>query len=341
MLLGVDAGGTSTRAVLVDPAGRCVGYGTAGGGNPVSWGPEQAATAIATAVRVALARAGDGVAVTGTAVLAMAGGSAFSVTDALASPLRALGLPAGIVLASDLLATFCSGTPELAGYGLVAGTGAAAIRVAGGAVDASADGLGWLLGDGGSGFWIGHRVARAALADLDRRGPATALTPLVLDELGITPTGRRDLSGRPAELQAAVDALYRWRPVELSRLAAAAFRAAGLAGPAGDGDPAGGDPVATAILAAARDRLVRLLDALRTGDVPGPVVVGGGIARRLPGLAEAIGESFDGAARPVVIAVADGAVGAGVLALRHAGHVVDRAVFATLTETLADLTDAR
>lgn len=47
--LAVDAGGTSTRSVLVTADGACLGYGTAGGGNPISSGTERAASAVITA----------------------------------------------------------------------------------------------------------------------------------------------------------------------------------------------------------------------------------------------------------------------------------------------------
>ena len=37
MLLAIDAGGTSTRAVVLDSSGRAYGYGRATGGNSLSW----------------------------------------------------------------------------------------------------------------------------------------------------------------------------------------------------------------------------------------------------------------------------------------------------------------
>ena len=55
--LAVDVGGTSTRAVVVDEAGRCRGYGATGRGNPTAAGAESAAAAIAHAVTDALAAA--------------------------------------------------------------------------------------------------------------------------------------------------------------------------------------------------------------------------------------------------------------------------------------------
>jgi N-acetylglucosamine kinase-like BadF-type ATPase len=56
-LAAVDAGGTSTRAVVLHPAGRCLGYAVAGSGNPTAVGPETAAASVAESVMGALRRA--------------------------------------------------------------------------------------------------------------------------------------------------------------------------------------------------------------------------------------------------------------------------------------------
>ena len=37
-LAAVDAGGTSTRAVVFHPPGQCLGYAVAGSGNPIAVG---------------------------------------------------------------------------------------------------------------------------------------------------------------------------------------------------------------------------------------------------------------------------------------------------------------
>ena len=184
-LVAVDAGGTSTRAVVVDPAGHCLGYAVAGSGNPTAVGPQIAAASVAESVMGALVRAAMPITRIRLVVLAMAGAGSPAVAAEVRPRLAGLGLDAPLVFESDLLATFFSGTHRLAGYAVIAGTGAGAIRVEDGRQAAVADGLGWLLGDEGSGFWIGQRVVRAALADLDGRGPSTALTPLLLARLGV------------------------------------------------------------------------------------------------------------------------------------------------------------
>ena len=53
LILGVDAGGTASKAVVVAPDGTVLGRGTAGPGNPSAVG-SAAAVAIGEAVRGAL-----------------------------------------------------------------------------------------------------------------------------------------------------------------------------------------------------------------------------------------------------------------------------------------------
>ena len=50
---------------------------------------------------------------------------------------------------------------------------------------ARAGGWGYVLGDEGSGYWIGRAALRAVLREADRRGPRTALTPLLLQHFGV------------------------------------------------------------------------------------------------------------------------------------------------------------
>lgn len=322
LFLAVDAGGTSTRCVAVDETGRCLGYGVAQSGNPISAGPVLAAASVAASAATALAQArADGARVAGV-VLAMAGATTLNSTAVFAEALAPLGVAAPISYAPDLLAAFCSGSWQQAGYALVAGTGTAAIRVERGREAVTADGLGWLLGDDGSGFWIGRRVARAVVAELDRRGTRTALTPALLGALELHDDGLRD-RGRPAVLQRLIDTLYALRPVQLSGFAHLAFAAAD-----------DGDELAAAIVRGAADALLHTLDAVFDEAVSGPVVLGGGTVARHRDLATRIAAAHPGAP---VVHVSDGAVGAAVIALRQESVAVGEAEFARIQQTLATL----
>ena len=329
--LAVDAGGTSTRCVVVDERGGCLGFGRSASGNPIAAGPARAARSVAEAAGEALrqaSRAGGGEVSggdVGLVLLAMAGASALSGPDVFAAELAPLGVDAPVRFAPDLLATFCSGTWQTEGYALVAGTGATAVRVEGGAVARTADGLGWLLGDDGSGFWVGHRAARAVAADLDGRGPRTALTALLLSELGLIDDGAQH-QGRPAALQRLIEALYALRPVELARFARLVFDAA---------QAPSGDSVAQAIVAEAADALLHTLAAVADPRVSGPIVLGGGtLAQHDALVARVAAASGSGGTAAEVHRVADGVVGAAVMALREASVTVDRRVFERIARTL-------
>lgn len=319
--LGVDAGGTSTRAVLVRADGTCLGLGRAGSGNPVSSGPAHAAAQVLAASLQAVSDAGaDPLEVAG-GVAAMAGGRVVADPGWLTEACRAGGLPVEFRLEADLHATFCSASPEAQGYALVAGTGAIAVRFRDQEVDQVADGIGWLLGDGGSGFWIGQQVARAALAALDGRGPATALTGALLDHLGLPADPGELIEGRSRSVQDAIDVLYGWRPVELAALAPLAFGAAE-------------DEVATGIVDRAARALATTLRAVHDPGLTGALVLGGSVLTRQRALARRVHELAGDFEAPVF--TDDGLVGAASLALRRHGVRVDRDVFDRLAETISD-----
>ena len=320
-ILAIDAGGTSSRAVLLDASGVCSGFGRAGGGNPTARGIGAAVEALELAAERAL---GGGVSPGETdslVVIALAGTATPPFLALLEARLARLGLRGPTVIESDLLGMFCSGTALHQGYAVIGGTGAIAARIEDGRIHTVRGGSGWLLGDLGSGFWIGHQVVRAVVASLDGLGPPTALTPLVLEATGITRTDARSL-GRSEELSQLAHALYAMRPVELARFAPLAFAA--VQNEAVDNEEPQ-DSVAHDILAAAAAGISGVLAAAIEPDVGGVVVVGGSVLAaglaRAPGifahrLREAAGDAE-------VISVVDGVVGAAVLAIRHLGRDVD------------------
>jgi N-acetylglucosamine kinase-like BadF-type ATPase len=325
-VLAVDAGGTSTRCAVADTSGRCLGYHKTGSGNPVSAGPDAALASFVSAIEAALAQAGvDGDQVV-QVVFSMAGGLTIDGLSFFAGRRRQSGVAAHPVLEADLLGNFYSGTWEPSGYLLDSGTGAGAIRVEGGAMAEFADGLGWLLGDDGSGFWIGARVVRAAFADLDRRGPATALTDLLIAQLGVELDRPRVPGRRPPVVEDALHLIYQLRPVELSRFARLAFEAAD-------------DAVARAILDGAAEQLVHTLLTVAKPGVDGPVVFAGGVLTRNPDFMDRVASllAAELPAAAAFVPVEDGMAGAVVLALRHLGVTVGEAEFNTVSRTLAEL----
>ena len=321
LVLGIDAGGTSTRALLSSARGESLGFGAGGRGNPVSAGAARAAVGVLTAVDTALATSGASLADVPVIVAAMAGMQSSANADWLLGPLRERGFRGALTFEADLLAIYFSGAAAAAGYAMVSGTGACMIRVEDGDVVGTADGLGWLLGDRGSGFWIGQQIIRAVVEDLDGTGAGTALTPRVLEHYELAnPSATRE--GRPEALWRLVTAAYDRAPIELASLTPVAFEAA-----------QDDDAVAIGILRDAGEQLARSLRAILRA--PGPLVIGGSVLARPGVVRDAFLDTLGEAADDLDLrSVGDGAVGAAMLALRAHGTSADEAVRERLTATL-------
>jgi len=325
-LLALDAGATSTRAVVLDISGRGYGYGRAGGGNPTAAGIDRAVDAISYATEQALAD------LTGSrrpalGLIAMAGEKTPAFKEQVAGRLAGLGLD-HVVLEHDLLGIFHSGTRALDGYALIAGTGTVAARIRGGHLERVVGGKGWLLGDAGGGFWIGHAVARAVVASLDGQAPDTSLTGLVLEAMAIQ-ADPATVAGRAEALRQLVSALYARPPIALAEFAPLAFTVHD-------------DQIVRPILVGASAALAELLSAVQTPDLAGPVVVGGSVIIR--GMLSAP-PSLRAELVPLVgdplIPVWNGLVGAAVLVLRYAGHEVHEALLHTIEDEVARLASDR
>jgi glucosamine kinase len=264
LVVGMDVGGTSTRAVVASTSGEVLGAGRAGGGNPVSNGGVAAAASLRQALLGALNGVDPGR--VRAAVVGLAGGS-LAVTDpavaaAMHDAWRGVGCTPQLV--SDVLLAYVSGTWEPDGTVLACGTGAVAADVRGREAVGFADGHGWLLGDRGSGFWIGREALSATLDAIDRTGALPPLGRVVLIELGVPvpPAG-----APPQELIAAVIAGgYGVPPVTLSRLSPSVLAAA-----------ATGDALATAIAHRAATHLVDTVRRVRDPQATTPIILGGSV----------------------------------------------------------------
>ncbi|MDF2711740.1 MAG: hypothetical protein K0R62_7392 [Nonomuraea muscovyensis] len=275
-VVGVDAGATSTRVAVHALDGTRAGYGTAGAGNPSAHGLAPAVAAIGTALERALHGVDPSV--------------------------------------RDVLIAYVAGTPEPSGSLLLSGTGAVAARVEDHELAAIADGLGWLLGDAGSGFWIGRAAARAVVAALDRGSRNGLLVTLVAAEfLG---TGSPD-AGSPGagdvawgvSPRADADRIVRLAQADHMRLATLSRLVSRAAGE--------GDPMAVTIV---REAAGHLVATARRVHVSGPVVLAGSVLTSEGPVRNAVRELLVGG-DPVesVTTARDGAGAAAWLAARAGG----------------------
>ncbi|GAA1367982.1 N-acetylglucosamine kinase [Catellatospora chokoriensis] len=296
LVLGLDVGGTSSRALITTLDGARAGFGRAGAGNPVSVPLADAVASVADAVRAALS--GLDPSEVRSAVMGIAGTGRFAdpvVAAAFGQAFAGLGLTVPVRPVGDVLVAYAAGTAEPSGSVLISGTGAIAARIDAGEMTGTADGIGWLLGDLGSGFWLGREAAALTARELYTRVPQGRLTRSVATTvLGTIPAA-------PSR-QAADDligALHAEPPRHLSRLAPLVTDAA-----------AHGDPQALALVDRAAAHLTECLAEVHTD---GPVVLAGSVlttsapvrdalikllADRLPGTAISVaGPGETGAAR--------------------------------------------
>jgi N-acetylglucosamine kinase-like BadF-type ATPase len=255
-VVGVDAGATSTRVAVHSLDGTRVGYARAGAGNPTAHGLAKAVSNVAAALREALG-AHDGRRV--VASLTGVAGHVAEMVPELAKVWAGHGIAEGPRYMGDTPIAYAAGSPEPAGSLLLSGTGAVAARILDFRLDAIADGLGWLLGDEGSGFWIGRRAVKGVVGALDRGAPPTgALAELVVAHfLG---------DERPAAPRAVADRIVRLAQADHMRLAALSSLVS-QAAEAGD----------EAALEVTREAAERLVATLRRVHVSGPVVLAGSV----------------------------------------------------------------
>lgn len=270
LLVGLDIGGSHTRGVLFR-GDAPVREARAGSANVQNVGTEEAARALRSVLTELAAPPG-------TPVLAGAGGvDTPHDAAALADLIRSAG---GLATSTPVRAVhdtrlILAAGGHTAGIAVIAGTGSVAWGVDTSGREARAGGWGYLLGDEGSGWWLGREAVRRVLRDAqvagtsdvapsraDGRGDEDRLARAVLDHAGVeTPT--------------ALIAAFHGRP-ERTHWAGLARAVCELAG---DGDAAA-DELATA----AAHHLAQLpLTVAHCLDTRLPAVVGGGLTQSVVG----------------------------------------------------------
>ena len=183
---------------------------------------------------------------------------------AAASPIGARS----VHLAHDSITAYLGALGDERGVVVAAGTGSVTLAV--GAVEiARVDGWGYLMGDAGSGYWLGRAALEAVMRAYDGRGPATALSEVVRADFP-------DVEAAYIELQA--------DPERVQRIAAYARAVADAA--------VAGDAVAAAIASAgARELAMSAIAGLRrVGEMGAPVSQVRGVGGLFHG--EVLGREF-------------------------------------------------
>jgi N-acetylglucosamine kinase-like BadF-type ATPase len=268
-VLGIDAGGTKTLALLADADGNVVGQGRAGAANLRTEGELEVEKTLHTVIE----QATEGRDVVFSAVcLGMAGVDRQDDGAIIRGLMRRLGFRANTLIVNDALIALVAGAgTNNSGLVVVSGTGSIAYGVSHRGVAARAGGWGPTLADEGSGYWIGRRALVAVMRDADGRGPRTELAPLILSHLSL-PQADALVNEVYTNPQARGSIASLGRVVEQARAA--------------------GDAVATRIMAEAADELATAASSVISRlDMRGeqfPILLAGGMLKDGGWLADAV-----------------------------------------------------
>ena len=177
LVLGIDAGGTKTVCQLADEQANILAESRGGGANLQASGELEVEKVLHQVIDRALVNASARPA---TICLGMAGVDRPRDADVVRGILLRIGHRAQPYVVNDALIALEAGVPGGAGVVIVAGTGSIAYGRDAQGRAARAGGWGYVLGDEGSGYWLGRHALRAVVRAADGRGRTTALTARVL-----------------------------------------------------------------------------------------------------------------------------------------------------------------
>jgi len=299
-VLGIDAGGTKTVCLLADENGIVLAEARGGGANLQAAGELEVEKVLHHVMDTAI---GDREIRPDAICLGIAGVDRPQDADAVRGIMKRIGFKVRTLVVNDALVALTAGAGDAPGVVVIAGTGSIAYGRNANGRAARAGGWGHILGDEGSGFWIGRRALAAVMRQSDGRGPTTRLTELILKRMGLT---------QPAEL---IHEVYD-RNVRQQGIAALAP----LVQQAHDA----GDAVASGILERGARELVAaaasVIARLGMRGAAFPTVLAGGIFKAVPWLADEVSAGLSEVApraRPGVLTV-EPAVGAVHLAIAEA-----------------------
>ena len=261
-VVGIDAGGSKTVCQVGDSDGRVVAEARGAGANLQSAGELEVEKVLHDVMTEALAAAGGSPA---AVCLGMAGVDRPHDALVMRAILSRLCRGSKALVVNDALVALEAGAPGLAGIVIIAGTGSIAYGRDANGRAARAGGWGHVLGDEGSGFWLGRQALSAILRAADQRGAKTALAAPVMAHFGVT---------RETDL---VHPVYEggMKPKVVAALASIVGEVAGA-----------GDPVAMRIVARGADELATSAASvgrrlgLESAHIPLPLA--GGIFHAVP-----------------------------------------------------------
>jgi len=190
LLMGADGGGTKTAGLLADREGKIIARLRGEGSNQFVIGMDNAARNLAELMAALASAAGRPVGAIARAVLGLAGMGALGDRAALAAAvqarLQAMGHPpVPLAIETDGRVALEGAFDGGPGIVVVAGTGSVVMGKSARGEALSIGGWGRVIGDEGSGYFIGLEALKAVARELDGRGEAGRLRVTLASRFGL------------------------------------------------------------------------------------------------------------------------------------------------------------
>jgi N-acetylglucosamine kinase-like BadF-type ATPase len=186
-VLGIDAGGTKTVCLLADERGVVVSEARGAGANLHVAGE----LAVEKTLHEVMEEAIGSRSIEPAAIcLGIAGVDRDDEARTVRAIMRRIGHKSRVLVVNDALIALVAGAKDAAGVVIIAGTGSIVYGRNANFEAARAGGWGHMIGDEGSGYWIGREALAAVMRASDGRGPATALAADVLAHLRVNDESR-------------------------------------------------------------------------------------------------------------------------------------------------------
>jgi Predicted N-acetylglucosamine kinase len=183
--VGIDGGGSKTDLLLCDYKGRIIKHIKGGCSNPVSIGGDRASQVVETLLLSAM----DGIPIEDMEFISVC-------IPGIRHYINNIKVLAEFIengkasVSGDDESAFYGALAGDAGIVILSGTGSFAIGINCKGEKASAGGWGPLVGDEGSGYYMGVEAIKAAIAWYEYFGPETLLTPMVMEHFNIKDMNR-------------------------------------------------------------------------------------------------------------------------------------------------------
>jgi N-acetylglucosamine kinase-like BadF-type ATPase len=172
---GLDGGGTKTNGVLVDDSGKVLAQATGEASNFQVIGGEKLGQVISKIVAELVHKAKVQTQDIDHLFAGLAGAGREADREAISQIFEGLHLAKSFTIDTDAAAALAGAFAGGPGIILISGTGAISFGKDETGKMVRCGGWGYLLGDEGSGYFIGQQALLAALKDLDGRGRETTL----------------------------------------------------------------------------------------------------------------------------------------------------------------------